>query len=101
MAKTTATADTPLALDDATTGEILARLRRVEGQVRAVQRMIDQRRDCHAIAQQMAAAKAALERATIQLMTSSMAQCLQPGKDGAVNQTELNRLTDTFVKILG
>lgn len=63
--------------------------------------MIDQRRDCHAIAQQMAAAKAALERATITLMTSSMVQCLRPGKNGVVDQAELSRLTDTFVKLLG
>jgi len=101
MAKTSAAPEASLALDDATTADILARLRRVEGQVRAVQRMIDQRRDCHAIAQQMAAAKAALERATIQLMTSSMVQCLRPGKNGIVDQAELTRLTDTFVKLLG
>jgi CsoR family transcriptional regulator, copper-sensing transcriptional repressor len=101
MAKTGTGAEAPLDLDQTTTGEILARLRRVEGQIRAIQRMIDQRRDCHAIAQQMGAAKAALERATIQLMTSSMANCLRTGKNGSVDQAELNRLTDTFVKILG
>ncbi|MDE2483168.1 MAG: metal-sensitive transcriptional regulator [bacterium] len=89
-----------LQLEPATTAEILARLRRVEGQVRAVHRMIEQGRDCHAIAHQMGAAKAALERATIQLMTASMAQCLRPGKSGAIDQTEMNRLTDTFIKIL-
>jgi CsoR family transcriptional regulator, copper-sensing transcriptional repressor len=101
MAKNSTPAQEGLALDDATTRDILARLRRVEGQVRAIARMIDQHRDCHAIAQQMGAAKAALERATIQLMTSSMAQCLRSGKNGVVDQAELSRLTDTFVKILG
>lgn len=101
MAKNTTASQGALSLDEATKDDILARLRRVEGQVRAIARMIDQRRDCHAIAQQMGAAKAALERATIQLMTSSMAQCLQSGKNGVVDQAELARLTDTFVKILG
>ncbi len=89
-----------LALEPDTTAAILARLRRVEGQVRAVHRMIEQGRDCHTIAQQMGAAKAALERATIQLMTASMAQCLRPGKAGSIDQAEMNRLTDTFIKIL-
>ena len=86
-----------LAIPDQTIAEILARLSRVEGQVRAVQRMIAERRDCHAIAHQMAAAKAALSRATVQLMTASMAQCLATGKDAA----ELARLTDAFAKLVG
>ena len=86
-----------LAIPDQAIAEILARLSRVEGQVRAVQRMIAERRDCHAIAHQMAAAKAALARATVQLMTASMAQCLATGKDDA----ELARLTDAFAKLVG
>ena len=91
----------PLRIDDETVREILARLRRVEGQVRAVQRMITERRDCHAIAQQMSAARSALERATVQLMATSMAQCLRPNGDRAqVDERELHRLTETFVKLL-
>jgi DNA-binding FrmR family transcriptional regulator len=88
-----------LRIPERTADEILARLRRVEGQVRAVQRMIAERRDCHAIAQQMAAAGAALSRATVQLMTSSMAQCLT-AENGKPNEAELERLTETFTKLL-
>lgn len=105
MARKTATAppaaEQTLQIDDETVQEILGRLRRVEGQVRAVQRMIAERRDCHAIAQQMSAARSALERATVQLMATSMAQCLRPnGKTAAVDERELQRLTETFVKLL-
>jgi len=88
-----------LALPDASIAEINARLRRVEGQVRAVQAMIAERRDCHAIAQQMAAARSALERAMVQLMAQSMAHCLRP--NGVSDERELNRLTETFAKLLG
>jgi DNA-binding FrmR family transcriptional regulator len=89
-----------LEIEDGTLEEILGRLRRVEGQVRAIQRMLGERRDCHAIAQQMSAARAALERATVQLMTSSMAHCLRPNAKGEVDDRELARLTETFVKLL-
>jgi hypothetical protein len=41
-----------LEIDDCAAREIIDRLARVEGMVRAVQRMIDERRDCHAIVQQ-------------------------------------------------
>lgn len=89
--------ETPLAIPDASLDEILARLRRVEGQVRAVQHMLQERRDCHAIAQQMSAAKSALERAMVQLMAQSMVHCLRPNGEG---ERELGRLTETFVKLL-
>ncbi len=91
---------TPLAVPEDVIKEVTARLRRVEGQVRAIQRMIAERRDCHAIAQQMAAARAALERATVQLMANSMAECIRPKAEGGVDQRELKRLTETFVKLL-
>ena len=78
--------------------QIQGRLRRVEGQIQAVQRMLAERRDCHAIALQMAAARAALDRATVQLMTTSMTECLRP--NGHVDNDEMARLTETFVKLL-
>ncbi len=87
-----------LAISDDALSEILARLRRVEGQVRAVQQMIEQRRDCHQIAQQMSAARSALERAMVHLMTQSMAECLNP--NASFDDRELKRLTETFVKLL-
>ena len=90
-----------LQIDDETVRTILARLRRVEGQVRAIQRMITERRDCHAIAHQMSAARAALDRATVQLMATSMAQCLRSTDNSSgIDDLELHRLTDTFIKLL-
>ncbi len=41
-----------LDIPERTVTDILARLSRAEGQVRAVKRMITERRDCHAIAHQ-------------------------------------------------
>lgn len=87
-----------LAISDEALSEILGRLRRVEGQVRAVQQMIDERRDCHLIAQQMSAARSALERAMVHLMTQSMAECIRP--TASFDDRELKRLTETFVKLL-
>ena len=80
--------------------EIVRRLRRVEGQVRAIQRLITERRDCYLIAQQLTAAKVALERATVQLMATSMAECIRPKSEGGVDRDELQRITSMFVKLL-
>jgi DNA-binding FrmR family transcriptional regulator len=55
--------------------DLLNRLARVEGQLRGVQRLIalaSQPTDCDAVAQQMAAARKALDRAFVQLLTASI-----------------------------
>ncbi len=44
------------------------RLARIEGQVRAVRRMIDEDVECEAIAQQLAAARKALDRAFYEMV---------------------------------
>ncbi|MFY9779482.1 MAG: metal-sensitive transcriptional regulator [Candidatus Baltobacteraceae bacterium] len=88
-----------LSIDPDAAQEITARLARVEGQVRAIARMIEERRDCHVIVQQMAAARTALERATAQLMVSSLAQCIRTSKT-ASEESEIRRLTETFIKLL-
>jgi len=55
--------------------ELLHRLARVEGQLRGVQRLIalaDQPADCDAVAQQMSAARKAIERSFVQLLTATI-----------------------------
>src|SRR5664279_4437639 len=88
-----------LAINDGEARDVIARLARVEGQIRAIHRMIDERRDCHAIVQQLGAARTALERATAQLMVSSLSQCIRTAKNGA-DEAEIQKLMDTFIKLL-
>lgn len=49
-------------------GAVLARLRRVEGQVRAIGGMVEREEDCERVVQQMAAARKALDRAFFDLV---------------------------------
>jgi DNA-binding FrmR family transcriptional regulator len=55
--------------------DLLNRLARVEGQLRGIQKLIalaDAPSDCDAVAQQMAAARKALDRSFVQLLTASI-----------------------------
>lgn len=55
--------------------DLLHRLARIEGQLRGVQKLIAQAAtpsDCDAVAQQMAAARKALDRSFVQLLTNTM-----------------------------
>ena len=51
---------------------MITRLRRVEGQLRGIQGMIDADAGCEAVAQQIAAARRALDRAFYEMMACSM-----------------------------
>lgn len=51
---------------------LVLRLKRVEGQLRAVQRMIETGDDCEPIAQQLAAARKALDKAFFELMACAI-----------------------------
>ena len=48
--------------------KLLSRLARVEGQLRGVQRMIESGKDCELVAQQLAAARGALNKAFYELI---------------------------------
>ena len=52
--------------------KLIMRLRRVEGQIRGVQAMIDGDSSCEEIAQQLSAARKALDRAFYEMLACSM-----------------------------
>ena len=52
--------------------DMLKRLARVEGQVRGVQKLIDQDEDCEKIIQQMTAARKALDKAFHEMLACVM-----------------------------
>lgn len=59
--------------------DIVNRLRRIEGQVRALAEMVDAGRPCEDIAQQMSAARKAMDKAFYRLMACSMMEAVSNG----------------------
>ena len=59
-----------------------SRLARIEGQVRAVRRMIGEDQPCEDIAQQLAAARKALDRAFYEMVSCMIRQEPPPGNQG-------------------
>jgi Uncharacterized protein conserved in bacteria len=58
---------------------MLHRLRRVEGQLRGVQRMIEAEARCEELAQQLAASRKALDRAFFEMVACTMEMELHTG----------------------
>ncbi|MFL6707335.1 MAG: metal-sensitive transcriptional regulator [Massilia sp.] len=75
--------------------DLLNRLARIEGQLRGVQKLIALAQapsDCDAVAQQMAAARKALDRSFVQLLTSSLVNQSHNAQDLAEARTSAARL---------
>lgn len=66
-------------LDPQSVRETLTRLRKVEGQVRGIQRMIEDGADCEQVLRQVAAATKALRRAGVSLAAVGLEHCLRDG----------------------
>ncbi|MCX7707267.1 MAG: metal-sensitive transcriptional regulator [Anaerolineae bacterium] len=78
--------------------DLTARLRRIEGQVRGVQKMVEDERDCSEILQQMAAIRSAIHQASLVLARAYAARCLlEPGR-GDVDAM-LDQLMTTLRKL--
>lgn len=54
----------------------LGRLKRIEGQVRGVQRMIEEEQYCIDIVNQIAAIRSALDKVTLTILKAHMGSCL-------------------------
>lgn len=62
---------------------LLLRLKRVEGQLRGIQRLIEDDTDCEKVAQQLAAARKALDKSFFMMVGCVMAQGDTPPDDVA------------------
>jgi DNA-binding FrmR family transcriptional regulator len=71
------------------------RLRRIEGQVRGVQRMVDEDAYCVDVLTQVAAVQTALEQVAVQVLDAHVRHCVADavaGPDGADAEARLDEL---------
>jgi DNA-binding FrmR family transcriptional regulator len=75
--------------------EALDRLRRIEGQVGGIVRMIENGRDCQEVVQQIAAVGRAVDRVGLRLLTGQLRRCLaddEPAPVDGYDETKFERL---------
>jgi len=63
-------------LDEQSQNTVLPRLRRIEGQVAGIIRMIENGRECTEIVTQVAAASKALDKVGFKLLAANLARCI-------------------------
>jgi DNA-binding FrmR family transcriptional regulator len=99
--------DTPRGYSDVVPGyrshksQVKTRLKRIEGQIRGVQKMVDEDRYCIDVLTQVGAVKAALDAVALLLLEDHTEHCvvdaIQAG-DGSTKIRELNEAVERLVK---
>ena len=93
-----ATTQTPQRGYTATKDQLLNRLRRIEGQTRGLQGMVEDDRWCPEILQQIAAVQAALDKVALGLAEGHVKHCMAEGAD---DPQRLGAMTDELMQALG
>ncbi len=81
--------------------DLLPRLRRIEGQIRGISRMVEGRRYCIDIIQQVTAVRKALDQVSLKIMNGHINTCVSDAirrRDGEAKIEELMQTIHRFVK---
>lgn len=79
--------------------DVMKRLRRVEGQVRGIQQMLRDGRECRELVTQLSAATRALEQAGFRLVASGLSYCLSNPEQAAIDGYDVDDLERLFMKL--
>ena len=80
-------------VDSETMAGVIRRLRRAQGQIGGVIKMIEEGRDCKDVVTQLAAASRALDRAGFKIIATGLQQCAANGDGTAeADRAQLERL---------
>ncbi|MFA8438112.1 metal-sensitive transcriptional regulator [Pueribacillus sp. YX66] len=75
------------------------RVRRVEGQVRAILRMMNEGKDCRELVSQMSAARNAMDRAIAIVVSSNLEHCVREQiEKGEDTDSQIKEAVDLLVK---
>ena len=79
--------------------DLTRRLRRIEGQVRGVQQMLANGRDCREVLTQIAAARKALDQAGFFLIANGFTWCATHPEEPDTDGNRLEDLQQMFMKL--
>jgi DNA-binding FrmR family transcriptional regulator len=84
----------------ATKDELLARLRRIEGQIRGIEGMVEEDRYCVDVLTQISAARAALDKVALGLLDDHARHCVVGGAAGGTPQERTEELMGAVGRLL-
>lgn len=89
----------PMRFPDEVTEDVHKRLRRVEGQIRGIQRLIDEGADCKDVVTQLSAAQAALHKVGYRLVAAGLQHCVTSPDEAAAGGMTTEEFERLFLKL--
>lgn len=86
-------------LPDDVTEDLTRRLRRIEGQVRGIQQMLADGRECRDVVTQVSAAGKAIDQVGFRLLAAGMTYCLNDEEGAAEAGFDLAEVEKLFLKL--
>jgi DNA-binding FrmR family transcriptional regulator len=86
-------------LPDDVVDDVRKRLHRVAGQVQAVERMLDEGRECRDVVTQLSAATKALEQAGLRLVAAGLTYCVQHPDEAGEEGYAIESVERMFMKL--
>lgn len=77
---------------------IIKRLRRIEGQVKGIQKMVEEEKECRDILIQISAARSAINNAGGLILENYMKNCLEAYIEGGKGEEDLDDLVNTLLR---
>ncbi len=81
------------------TSDVRRRLRRAGGQVQAIERMLDDGRECREVVMQISAATKALEQAGFKLIAAGLTYCVERPDEAEADGYALADVERMFLKL--
>lgn len=78
--------------------DLLLRLKKIEGQIRGIQRLIADGKECEATLQQISAARAALFKVGVHYVSTHLRECLSLEESSPGGGRQLGRLIQVMEK---
>ena len=78
--------------------QIKNRVKRIEGQVRGILRMMEENKDCKEVITQLSAARTAIDRTIGVIVSSNLVECVQKAND--TGEKSMEELVNEAVNLL-
>ena len=84
-------------LDPTEMTPVINRIKRAQGQLAGVLRLLEEGRDCEDVVTQLAAVSKALDRAGFAIVATGLQQCLAEG--GSANSVDVRKMEKLFLSL--
>jgi DNA-binding FrmR family transcriptional regulator len=84
-------------LDPADMGPVINRIKRAQGQLAGVLRMLEEGRDCEDVVTQLAAVSRALDRAGFAIVATGLRECLTSGE--GIDSVDAKKMEKLFLSL--